>query len=245
MPCSEKIDVIILAGGLGTRLKSVLPEKQKVLAEVSGEPFIVHIINWIYKSGLSRIIIALGYNAHQVQEYLKEKAYSNAIQPIFSIESQPLGTAGALRHAFDKIKSKTVLVMNGDSFAAIDLGSMLKAHKQNKAKITLAVTFVEDISRYGSVQMGDRGAITDFCEKPSNVENDSGGHINAGIYFLNRDVIKKIPEKKNLSLEHDVFPKYINKGLFAFKQKVSFIDIGIPKDYRRATVFFANLKRDA
>lgn len=244
MQRSAKIDVIILSGGLGTRLRSVLPEKQKVLAEVMGEPFLVQILNWIHKNSLSRIIMALGYNAHQVVEFFENNSHFNTLRPILSIEPKPLGTAGALRYAFDKIKSKTVLVLNGDSFAPIDLESMINMHSKKGAKITLAVTFVENISRFGVVQVGEGGLITNFCEKPTNVENSSGGYINTGIYLFDKNVIKKIPEGKNLSLEHDVFPDYINKGLFGFMQKVPFIDIGIPEDYKRMAQYFYNLEKD-
>jgi D-glycero-alpha-D-manno-heptose 1-phosphate guanylyltransferase len=230
-----EIDALILAGGMGTRLKSVLPDLQKVVAPVSGQPFLLKLITAFQGVRIRRIILALGHRADGVLEAI-DGLVPPEITIIPSIEAEPLGTAGALRHALPLIKSDIVLVTNGDSFVNADLSALLAFHVASRARITMALSEVPDVGRYGAVCVDAAGCVTDFREK--RVDVTGPGMINAGVYLIEREVIANLPAG-NISLEKDVFPKYCGRGLYGMKSGNSFIDIGTPDDYSRAGVFFA------
>lgn len=234
------IDTVILAGGLGTRLRSVLPDRQKVLADVGGNPFLQKLIDHYFDAGTGRIVLALGYRATEVEKFISHNFGTARITA--SIEPEPLGTGGALRYALPKVQSDTVLVANGDSFADIDLAALLHFHRTQGSKITLALAFVDDMRRYGRVSIDDRGAVISFEEKRADGVAESG-YINAGVYLIEREVIAAIPSSQKISLEHDVFPARVGKDLYAYKQHASFIDIGTPESWAVAGEFFAELEK--
>jgi D-glycero-alpha-D-manno-heptose 1-phosphate guanylyltransferase len=233
------IDALILAGGMGTRLRSVLPGKQKVVAPVDGQPFLLRLIMALYQVGVRRIILALGYRAEDVLSEINGLVPSD-VQIISSIEKEMLGTAGALRNALPLIISETVLVANGDSFIDGDLPSFIAFHRGCKAQISMLLCEVPDISRYGSVFLDDSGQVLEFLEKRIDIQKP--GVINAGVYLIDKNVIESFPHG-TISLEKDTFPKYCGKGLYGLRQEESFIDIGTPEDYARAAAFFAANKR--
>jgi len=232
------IDALILAGGMGTRLKEVLPNRQKVIAPVSGEPFVLRLIDVFKSVGIKRVILALGHGADDVLDVIANSAPPE-IAIVKSIENEPLGTAGALRHALPLMCSDKILVTNGDSYINADLRALLKFHITSKADITMTLSEVDNVSRYGLVSVNSIGEVITFHEKQ---ESSFGrGIINAGMYCIQREIIKKIP-LGNVSLEKDVLPKFCKNGLFGIKLGNRFIDIGTPDDYFRAANFFAQTK---
>lgn len=235
----KNVDVVILAGGLGTRLQSILPDQQKVIAEVSGKPFLIYLLEWIQSYQAQRLILALGYNSSQVTQTLQstQKGINN-IEFIPSIEKQPLGTAGALRNSFSHFRSDTILVLNGDSFIKMDLSKLLKTHHTYQPYLTLGLAIVSDVSRYGEVKTDQDGLVTKFTEK--SVKNTYSGKINAGVYVFRRSTIENIPADKAISLEKDIFPQLVNeKKVMSITFEEKFIDIGTPSSYQQAHKFFS------
>jgi D-glycero-alpha-D-manno-heptose 1-phosphate guanylyltransferase len=223
------VKAAILTGGLGTRLRAVVSDRPKPLAEVKDRPFVVHLLDQLCKFSISQAVLCTGYLGEMVESRLG-KSYRN-LSLKYSPEPVALGTAGALRLALPLFDTQQVLVLNGDSYCEIDLTKLISFHIEEKAFITIAVTFVADTSRYGTVLLNDRGDIVSFKEKG---QKNGPGLINAGIYILDRSVIKVIPVSKHLSLERDVFPQYIGHSLRGFLTEGFFIDIGSPMDYERA-----------
>ncbi|MDJ0765722.1 MAG: nucleotidyltransferase family protein [Myxococcota bacterium] len=230
----SSIDVAVLAGGLGTRLRKVVADKPKVLAPLDGRPFLAYLLDFLQTAGLEHVILCTGYLGDQVEAVFGNKY--NHLYLDYSRETKPLGTAGALEHALPFIETETVLVTNGDSFCNADLSAMWEAHCQRQAKATILLVEVDDTSRYGRVCLGADDEINGFEEK-----NGSGGPglVNAGIYLLDRDLLKTIPSGRNTSLERDVFPQWIGRGFYGYQAKGRFIDIGTEASYLTAERFFA------
>ena len=232
--CLQDVDVIILAGGLGSRLGSVLNGKPKLLAPVCGEPYIEFIFKWLISFGVRRIIFALGYLASDIEEYLKSNP-KNGIEIVCSVEPEPLGTAGGLAKASDYIQSALALVMNGDSFVDADLCKLIDMQNIGSSDATILCTRIVDSRHYGSVKITDDGTITSFEEKTS---VNSSNLINAGIYAVSEKLIQRVKVLHSGSLERDVFQKIPLGGLNAISGKFDFLDIGTPEDYNRADAFF-------
>jgi D-glycero-alpha-D-manno-heptose 1-phosphate guanylyltransferase len=230
---TASITAVILAGGLGTRLSPVLPDRPKVLAEVRGRPFITYLLNQIAENRMEDVVLCTGYRADQVRKIL-----GNTFGPIhlrYSQEEKPLGTGGALRLALSLISSDTILVMNGDSFAEFSLSEFLKQHLSKAAVATILLTEVEDTERFGRIELDDESRITGFSEKD---DRTGFGLINAGVYLMAKKALGKFPEGKALSLERDIFPRLIGKGLYGYPNKGRFIDIGTSESYVHAQYFF-------
>ncbi len=223
------IDSAILTGGLGTRLRSVVADRPKPLAEVQDRPFVVHLLDQLAAFSLPQTVLCTGYLGEMVESCLG-KSYRN-LTLVYSHEPIPLGTAGALRLALPLVHTQQVLVLNGDSYCEIDLPKLISSHREEKALITIAVTSVADTSRYGTVLLNNRGEIVSFREKG---RKEGAGLINAGIYVLDRTILENLPARKQLSLERDIFPQYLGSSLKGFRAGGFFIDIGSPGDYQRA-----------
>jgi len=236
------MDAVILAGGLGTRLSAVLPDQQKVMADVAGQPFLGRLIDFYTTAGADRLVLALGHRAADVQRFTR--SHTVAAELIASVEPAPLGTGGALRHALPTLHSTTVLVANGDSFAAVDLRALVNLHRRRQSAITLALTFVEDTTRYGRVEVDGEDKICAFTEKAVRppCRPATPGYINAGIYLIERDVIAALQPNVVTSLERDVIPRWIGGPLHALAARIPFIDIGTPESWAAADAFFATLK---
>lgn len=228
-------EAIILAGGRGTRLASVLTQ-QKVTAEVDGTPFVMRLVRWLATFGIERVVLAAGHRVEDVEALVKAHGTARPELAI-SQEKEPLGTAGAIRLAADKTSADTVLVMNGDSIAEIDLPSLYQFHTDRQALVTLALVAVPDPSRYSFVEMGPDGAILQFHEKPDTPR--AGAWINGGIYLFERCAFEEIPAGRPASLEFDVFPRLIGRGLYGKQYHARFIDIGTPESLIAAGSFFA------
>jgi D-glycero-alpha-D-manno-heptose 1-phosphate guanylyltransferase len=229
------ITAAILAGGMGTRLRPVVTDRPKVLAEVNGRYFIQNLLDQLISVGFKRVVLCTGYMAEAVHEALGDRC--DGADLLYSAEPQPLGTGGSLRLALPLLASEPVLVMNGDSYCDVDLKLFLEHHQTCNAAVSLAVARISDTARFGLVELGQDNTVMRFTEKTGRQE---AGFINAGLYLVNRSVIEAIPPATNVSLERDVFPALIEKGLYGFPHVSRFIDIGIPDDYYSASSFFFN-----
>ncbi len=238
-PNLQHLTALILAGGLGTRLRAVLSDRPKPLAEVNGRPFLTYLLDTLVQAGLTQAILCTGYRGEQM-----ETALGNHYQTLhlsYSRETTPLGTAGALRLALPLIQTEAVLVLNGDSYCQCDLEAFWAWSQSRQTQLSLVLTQVEDSSRYGRVTVDKTGAITQFAEKQ--LEATGPGWINAGIYLLSRQVIEEIPPDKTVSLEREVFPRWIGRGLYGYQGGGQFVDIGTPESYQSASRLFSSGER--
>lgn len=227
---------VILAGGLGTRLRSIVADQPKVLAEVQGRPFLSHLLDQVAAAGLKCAVLCTGYMGDQVRSTFGESYGS--LQLAYSRESSPLGTGGALRLSLPLLDSDLVLVMNGDSFCQADLRAFCSWHSARNAAATILLARVSDTARYGRVVADAHGHILRFEEKA----RDSGpGWINAGIYLISRALVQTIPASRAVSLEREIFPSWIGQGLCAYPGEGRFLDIGTPESYATADQFFGSL----
>lgn len=214
----QDISAIILAGGLGSRLRPFTYSIPKPLIKVKGKPIIEYIIENLHKHKINNIILAVDYKAHKIEDYLGYGKRYN-VNLTYCHKTGHLGTGGAIKTAFNfaKLKNLTIIV-NGDNIANYDFTKMLKEHIKNKAQITLATTKVNNVSQYGLVKIRGK-KIIDFIEKPENKIKPRINTINAGAYILNPEIITKIPTGK-VSIEKDLFQKKVKLlKIFAFEHK--------------------------
>lgn len=221
----------VLVGGLGTRLRSAYADGPKALAPVDGKPFLAYLLKQLADAGLTRVVLCVGYRAEQIEQWLGDGT-SFGLQISYSREDEPMGTAGALALAYSRhARGKRILAMNGDSILQMSLAAMCESHMQRAAEATMALARVPDTSRYGSVEVNGQGWVTCFREKSGPI---SPGFINGGIYLLEPSAIELFPEGRPASLEREVLPVLLSRGLLAFKSDGYFIDIGVPDDLARA-----------
>lgn len=232
------IDILILCGGFGKRLQPLVSDRQKVIADVIGQPFISFILDQVSDAGGENVILCAGYMGKQLESSLGKKYKSLSLH--YSKETEPLGTAGAIRHAIDIIKSDTLMVFNGDSYCDINPKNLLEWHFEKNSSCTLALVKMQDVRRYGCVNFDPNYIVTSFSEKKPEKKS---GWINGGIYCMSRELMATLPGNMNISLEKDLFPTLIGKEFFAFPAEAQFIDIGTPSSYQEAETFFMNIDR--
>lgn len=222
---------LILAGGLGTRLRPVVADRPKPLAPVAGRPFLFHLLDGLEDAGVRDAVLCVAHMADSVRDAVGDRYRS--IRIAYSVEEAPLGTGGALRQALPLARSETVLVTNGDSLFRTDLRTFLAWHQGGDRLSSLLLARVEDASRFGRVSFDPEGRVTAFAEKDGVA---APGWINAGIYLLHRSRIQTIPAGRPVSLEREVFPAWIPLGLHALAGEGMFLDIGTPRTYRQAGI---------
>ena len=233
--------VVILAGGLGTRLRSVAPHCAKPLVEVGGRPFLLWHLEWLRNQGFCDIVLCIGYRAADFISVL-ENAAPSGMTIRHSCESVPMGTGGALRLAEPLIYTDAVVVQNGDTYCDFNLAAAVNEHRRSGAGATMVVTKVEDVSRFGSVLSNQDNIITGFHEKSA---ASGEGNINAGTYVLNREELRRIPPGVRYSLETDLFPSLCGGQFRAHAVAATFLDIGTPQSLSQARRFFAqSVERD-
>lgn len=221
---------VLLVGGLGTRLRTVVSSAPKVLASVGNRSFLDLLVLQLRTQGIRRLVMCTGYMADQIEHAFGDGRATD-ISVEYSKESQPMGTAGALKLASPMLQALPYfLLMNGDSFLEIDFEKLLSFHQAKQAPVTIAVVKVANTSRYGSMVIDADYRVTRFQEKTG---KEIPGIVNAGVYVINRDVLAQIPDGPG-SLEKDVFPRLIELGIYAFESNGVFIDIGTPEDYAKA-----------
>ncbi len=222
-------EAIILAGGLGTRLRSAVPDLPKCMAPVNNKPFIAYVIDHLKEQGIEKFILALGYKSEMIVDFIDQQYPSLHFE--FVIEEEPLGTGGAIRLACNKTKSENVVATNGDTLFKVNLDKLSALHLQLQSDCTLSLKPMQNFERYGVVELNDHQSISSFKEKQF-YEN---GLINGGLYAIHVQSFlqKKLAEK--FSFEKDYLEKYFTEGkMYGSVQDEYFIDIGIPEDYSRA-----------
>ena len=231
-------DVVILAGGLGKRLKPVTGGAQKVLARIGDRPFLEILIDYIASQGGTRFILCVGHGSEEVEAYFKNKYIDREI--IFSREETPLGTGGAIKQGSRHVKTGRFLAMNGDCFCVIDYLRLIAFHQKHKANATIAITKLPDVRDYGSIIINEKRQIIAFKEKSTLVR---AGFINTGTYCLNRDVFNLTQTPQKFSIEYDFFPHLVGKRFYAFEVENRFIDIGTPDRYSWAQEHLESLRQ--
>jgi D-glycero-alpha-D-manno-heptose 1-phosphate guanylyltransferase len=223
-------EAIILAGGLGTRLQRVLEGLPKAMAPVRGRPFLEYLLDHLVDSGLTHVILSTGHLSDIIQDHFGDKYHDIKIS--YSREEKPLGTGGAIVLAGKMVQNEQYFVMNGDTLFRIDMSKMYFMHRDKKADITIALRKVEDVSRYGYINMDAKGRIFSFSEKE---KEKRGGWINGGIYLMNKTLISNAELPVIFSLEKDLFPSLLgDHDVYGYTEDAYFIDIGTPEDYERA-----------
>jgi len=229
----QEVTAMILAGGLGTRLRSCVADRSKVMAPIRGRTFITYLLDQLERAGIRHAALCTGYFGRQVRETLGE--VYRGLRLSYSHETAPLGTAGALRQALPFCDSATMLVLNGDSFCEANLPAFWACHREHAARGTILLTHVPDTARYGSVQLDNDGNVTAFVEKGA---NSGPGWVSAGIYLLNKELVMTILPHRNLSLEREILPNWAHGELRTFREGGRFLDIGTPESYALAERFF-------
>ena len=226
-------DAIVLCGGAGLRLRSVTGDKPKVMAAVSGGPFLEVLLRQLLRYGFKRVILAVGYKAEVIETYFGSEFHGLALT--YSKETSPLGTGGAMLRAVELAASETVLVMNGDSYTGADLGQFVSEHQSGKPAVSVLVVPVDGRDDCGTVVVNCDGRITQFAEKQANAD---AGYVNAGIYLVSRQALSGLPDGCELSLERDVFPRWFREGrdIRAFVCPSRCVDIGTPERYQGAQI---------
>ncbi len=226
-----KKEAIILAGGIGSRLKEVTGEKPKCLALVNEKPFINYLIKFLENFEYEKIIISVGYQTETIQSHIN--SLNSKVEIVYSKEDSPLGTGGALKKALSLCSNEQVLVLNGDSFFEIDLNEFSFYHDYCGADFTLALKDVPESGRYGTIEISPEGNVLRFKEKNSSNES---GLINAGIYLVRKNFyLEQCPKQETFSLEKDIVEALYSRFNFrGWMGRGYFIDIGIPEDYKKA-----------
>ncbi|MGA7794426.1 MAG: nucleotidyltransferase family protein [Candidatus Acidiferrales bacterium] len=231
---------VILAGGLGTRLRAAYSTGPKCMALVGGRPFLNYLLTWLRSQGVKEVILCVGYKRTHIQKYVG-KGRKWGLRVTYSIEKELLGTGGAVKKAEWLVSGKRLFVVNGDTFLGVNLSELFKFHVSRGALATLAVVNVADDRRYGSLRLDHEGKITAFLEKgegdSDHKSNGTTKSINGGVYIFEKKLLNHIRTPGPVSLEKNVFPQIVarkNKKVYGLLTDAYFVDIGVPKDLWRA-----------
>jgi D-glycero-alpha-D-manno-heptose 1-phosphate guanylyltransferase len=238
MTCDlERIPALILAGGFGMRLQSVIADRPKTLALVGARPFLHRLLEQLDQAGVRDVVLCTGHLGEQVERMLGATYGRMNLQ--YSREAGPLGTAGALRLGVERTQASanTVLALNGDSYCAVDLGAFARWHRSKRGGASVVLTETANTARFGRVTCAADDRIIAFSEKSATAAG--AGWINAGIYLLERRRLFALPLSTELSLERTVFPQWLADGVYGFRGPRRFLDIGTPESYAAAPAFFA------
>lgn len=234
------MEVIILAGGLGTRLRSVVSEVPKCMAPVAGKPFLWYLLKYLTQYNVDKVILSVGYLREVIFKWIEEVKEELPFAIEYAIEEKPLGTGGGIKLAMEKASDNDIIILNGDTFFDVDLQQLMNFHKnQADSKLTIALKPMKSFDRYGTVTISDMGKVIRFNEKQP-CEN---GLINGGVYVLSndKDIFSGKPEK--FSFETDIMQTCCGEQGIVFAESYNgyFIDIGIPEDYKKADIEFRNI----
>jgi D-glycero-alpha-D-manno-heptose 1-phosphate guanylyltransferase len=234
-------DAILLCGGAGLRLRSVIGNAPKGMARVAGRPFLELLLYQLLRHGFERVILAVGYQNEMIHSHFGVRTFG--LDLVYSIEASPLGTGGALRNAADLVESESVLIMNGDSHTDADLNKLVASHHEAKADASVVVVPADGRADCGSVRVDECGRLARFDEKQGSAE---ASYVNAGIYLLSRNMLYGIPSGISVSLEQELFPRWLaeRKDIRAFVHQGKCVDIGTPERYHGAQTLLADVETD-
>jgi len=230
-------DAILLCGGAGLRLRSVTGDAPKSLASIGDRPFLELLLSQLRRHGFRRVILAVGYRNDVIRSHFGNRAFGLTLG--YSIESEPLGTGGALRNALDLIESDVALIMNGDSYTDADLSAFADDYCAARADFSMVVVPADARVDVGLVSVDTVGKISGFKEKQTSPGSE---HVNAGIYMTTKRILGEIPAGARVSLEEELSPRWLMEGKYlrAFRHLGECIDIGTPERYRSAQESLAN-----
>ncbi len=222
-------EAVVLAGGFGTRLRSVVADLPKPMAPVRGRPFLAYVLDELLTQGIERVVLAVGYKAEAIRDYFGDQ-YAG-LELVYSVEEEPLGTGGGIRQAVGLCTSEAVFVLNGDTYFSVAFERLFNRFAAAESLLTIALKEMHDFDRYGTVLVNDAGVITGFREK----RPMAAGLINGGVYLMRSSLfeLKSLPDR--FSFEQEILEAEYRRGRFhAEIFDGYFIDIGIPEDYERA-----------
>ena len=223
-------EAIVLAGGFGTRLQSVVSDVPKPMAPVAGRPFLCYLLDSLLRQGYTRAVLATGYLHEKVESYFGTDYHGLALA--YARETEPLGTGGAMVNALQHCRSESVTVLNGDTLLLADLRDFQQFYLQQRTPLAVVLRTVEDAGRYGAVDIDADGRITSFHEKDP---QHGAGLINGGIYQISRSLLDAYAVGEPFSFEREVLQRrYRDEAFYGYRTEGYFIDIGVPDDYRRA-----------
>ena len=220
------MQAVVLCGGLGTRLRTIVDDRPKSMALINNKPFLEILIYKLMQIGIKQVILSTGYKAESIEDYFSTGITGLEIK--YSREPWPSGTAGAIKFCEPMLNEK-FLVVNGDTFVDFSLEPLVSLF-QKKAMMAMVLKTVQNSERYGTVELGSDQRIVRFVEKGVS----QGGLINAGVYLFTKEIVGFIEPHKKVSLEQDVLPGLLEYGIYGAETDGRFIDIGVPEDYRRA-----------
>jgi len=227
-------DAMILCGGMATRLRNVVSDRPKILADINGVPFIELMLGYLQEQGVSRVILCTGYEHEQIEQWI-EYQYGGKLDITFSREEFSLGTGGAVKNAEDHISGERFLVLNGDTFLELNYSHFLSFFIDRKLDMLIALAKATEASQYGTIQIDGKGKIETFEEKIANSSKHS--YINAGVYLFSTEVLEHFVKNCKVSLEYEVIPlllEHFMETSYGFESKGVFIDIGTPERYQSA-----------
>lgn len=222
-------EAIVLAGGLGTRLRSEVQDLPKAMAPINGQPFLEYQLAFLARQGIQKVYLAVGYKSEAIVDHFGAKYRSISLE--YVQEEEPLGTGGAVVQALVPTTTEAVLICNGDTMFSADLQAMYAFHMEKGADFTMALKYLEKFSRYGTVRQNTQHQIEGFEEK----KYKENGWINGGIYILNKSTISTMDFPVKFSLESEFLEKkYKELSFYGFESNAYFLDIGVPSDYKKA-----------
>ncbi len=229
-------EAIVLAGGLGTRLRTVVKDQPKSMATINGRPFLEYLLNHFIANGIQRFIFSVGYKSTHISEYFGNK-YKEA-EIVYVLEKEPLGTGGAIKKSMELVQGERVVIANGDSLFLVDIQAQYQLHVAQKAAVTFALKYLKNFTRYGTVDLDEEEKVLNFQEKKPMEE----GWINGGIYIFDVPTFRAATLPEKCSIEKDFFQAQIEQLHFVgFKSEGYFLDIGIPADFAKAQEEFKTL----
>lgn len=228
----KNIDVIILSGGKGRRLRSLVNDRPKPMAEINRRPFLEILISYLSTFGLNRFILSTGYKSDMISGYFTKKEYPHLR---VSEERRLLGTGGAIKKNRRIIKKGTFLVINGDSFCKVNFPDFFRFHAANNAIASMVVTENRRNKGCGCVKLDSRNRVREFIEKPLLKKT---GLVNCGIYLFQKEIFGLMPKRMKFSLEYDFLPGLIGRGFYGYPTKEILLDIGTPEGLKRTKLYF-------
>jgi|MDTC01.3.fsa_nt_gb NDP-sugar pyrophosphorylase family protein len=229
-------DVVILCGGLGTRMKEIAKDIPKPMLQIRGYPFLSLVVDYMFSYGFGRFVLCVGHKWKVIERYY-EGDKRKRLKVSLACEDKPLDTGGAIKEAARHINGTQFLVLNGDSFCRFNPCELLRFHQDKKAIISMVLIENPSVKDYGQVEIDKFSRIRSFNEKDVKTKSYL---INAGVYVFDKGVFDLMPEKRKFSLERDFFPKMVSGGFYGFVKSGNFVDIGTPQKYKKTKELFSD-----
>jgi mannose-1-phosphate guanylyltransferase len=229
MTTNPNVDAVVLVGGKGTRLRPLTLTSPKPMLPTAGVPFLEHLLSRIRLAGIEHVVLGTSYGASTFSDYFGDGG-GFGLDLEYVVEEQPLGTGGGIRNVYDRLRTDTTLVFNGDILSGVDLAGVVRTHRDNDADVTLHLVRVPDPRAFGAVPTSATGRVLEFLEKS---ENPPTNQINAGCYVFRRSVIESIPVGRPVSVERDTFPGLLRQGaqVFGHVDSSYWLDLGTPSAF--------------